>query len=50
MRYFKRIIDPWNLTDGSEYICVLRLVVNRLVEETSKLPTVVAQSIPVGIN
>jgi len=49
-RSFQRIIDHWNPTDGREDIRVLWSVANGLVEGTSRLQTVVAQSIPVGIN
>jgi len=50
MRSFQRIIDHWSPTDGREDIRVLQFVANGLVEETSKLPMVVAQSIPAGID
>jgi len=50
MRSFQCTIDHWNPTDGREDIRVLRSVENGLVEGTSGLQMVVAQSIPVGID
>jgi len=46
-RAFQCAIDHWNPMDGREDIHILQLVGNRLVEDTSKIPMVVAQSIPV---
>ena len=50
MRSLQHAIDHQNPTDGREDICVLQLVANGLVEGTSRLQTVVAQSIPIGID
>jgi len=49
-RSFQRTIYHRNLTEGREDIRVLRSVANGLVEGTSGLQNVVAQSIPAGIN
>ena len=49
-RSFQRTIDHRNPTDGREDIRVLRSVANGLVEGTSELQNVVAQSIPAGID
>jgi len=43
-------MDHRNPMDGRDDIRVLQSVVNRLVKETSKIPTVIVQSIPVGFD
>jgi len=50
MRSFQRTINHQNPPDGRKDIRILRLVANGLVEGASRLQTVVAQSILVGIN